>query len=104
MNNKKYKTPTIEKDPSTMATYKTADLYLSAFLKSKEVILQSINEKNGKVLFVFQDKGDIQDLINEYFNDSNVKVLRFKASLGDLRSIIFDCQNFRKKYRDKRNK
>lgn len=47
-----------------MATYKTADFYLSAFLKSKGVILQSINEKDGKVIFIFQDNGDIQDLIN----------------------------------------
>ncbi len=110
MNNVKYKAPYKNKNPcqnperTSVASYKTSDLYLSAFLKSKGVILQSINEKDGKVIFIFQDNGDIQDLINKYFNDSDVGVLRYKAALRDLRSIIFDCQNLRKKYRDKRNK
>lgn len=110
MNNIRYKAPTIKKNPcqtlrkTGAASYKTSDLYLSAFLRSKGVILQNINEKNGKVIFVFQDKGDIQNLINKYFNDSDVGVLRYKAALGDLRSIIFDYQNLMKKHREKRIK
>ena len=73
-----------------------SDLYLSAFLRAKGVILQNINRKNGKVIFVFQDDGNIQNLINRYFNDSDVPVLRYKAALRDLRSIIFNYQNLQK--------
>ena len=75
------------------SSYKTSDLYLSAFLKSKGVVLKNINKKNGKVIFIFQSKKDIRELINKYFNDSNVGVLSYKAALKDLRSIIFDYKD-----------
>ncbi len=97
MNYKKYKTPTREKDPSTIASYKTADLYLSAFLRVKGIMLVNVDKKNAKVIFIFKDDGNIQGLISEYFNDFNVRVLSYKAALRDLRSIIFDYQNFRGK-------
>ena len=96
MNNIKYKSHPTKKNPSIMASYQTSDLYLSAFLRAKGVILQNINRKNGKVIFIFQDNGNIQDLINRYFNDSDVPVLRYKAALRDLRSIIFNYQNLQK--------
>lgn len=102
MNNKRYKIPSSEKNTSripgkaSVNSYKTSDLYLSAFLKSKGIILQGSIKKNGKVIFVFQDNGDIQDLINRYFNDSDVGVLRYKAALRDLRSIIFSSKNLQK--------
>lgn len=89
MNDIKY-SPTIKRKSSASAPYETSDLYLSAFLKTNGVILQSINRKNGKVYFVFQNKGDIEELVNKYFNDAYVSVLSYKAALRDLRSIIFD--------------
>jgi len=61
-----------------MTSYKTSDLYLSAFLKSRGVILLNVVRKNSKVIFIFQDKGNIQDSISEYFNNSNVEVLSYK--------------------------
>lgn len=76
-----------------MTSYKTSDLYLSAFLKSRGVILLNVVRKNSKVIFIFQDKGNIQDSINEYFNNSNVEVLSYKAALADLKSIIFNYKN-----------
>lgn len=88
--NKIKNSPTTKINSSAVAPYETPDLYLSAFLKTNGVILQSINRKNGKVFFIFQNKGNIQDLINQYFNDSSVGVLTYKAALRDLRSIIFD--------------
>lgn len=93
MNNVKHKDPTTKNIPATNASYRTFDLYLGAYLKSNGIILQGIEKEAGKVTFIFQDEGDIQDLINKYFNDSNVKVLSFKAALRDLRSIIFNYQN-----------
>ena len=96
MNNIRNKIPPITKNLPGRASYRTSDLYLSAFLRAKGVILQNINRKNGKVIFVFQDDGNIQNLINRYFNDSDVPVLRYKAALRDLRSIIFNYQNLQK--------
>lgn len=96
MDNKKNKVDTSQKESHStfrknlIHSYKTSDLYLSAFLKSKGVILHNIERRDNKVFFVFQDEGDIPDLVNKYFNNSSVEVLSFKAALTDLRSIIFD--------------
>jgi len=103
MKNIKYKAPAIKKNSSQtlqrtgVALYRTADLYLSAFLKSNGIILKGTEKETGKVFFIFQNEGNIKDLINDYFNDSDVGVLSYKAALRDLRSIIFDYQSFMKK-------
>jgi len=81
------------KDQPTL--YKTSDLYLSAFLKAKGIFLQKATWENGRVVFIFQDPGDIQKLIAEYFNDSRVGVLTYKATLRDLRTIIFEYKDRR---------
>jgi len=93
MKNVRYKVIKTKKSPLSISSYKTSDLYLSAFLKSKGIALQSTNIKNGKVIFIFKDKGNIQDLISRYFNNSDVGVLSYKAALRDLHSIIFNYKN-----------
>jgi len=93
MSNVKYKDPATKNIPATNTSYRTPDLYLSAYLKSNGIILQSIDKENSKVIFIFKNDGNIQDLVNKYFNDSDVRVLSYKAALRDLRSIIFDYQN-----------
>ena len=93
MNDIKYKAPTKDKNTPTAISYKTSDLYLSAYLKSNGIILQGFVKENRKIIFIFKNDGNIQDLINRYFNDGPVPVLQFKASLGVLRSIIFDRQS-----------
>ena len=102
MKNNGCKDHSPEKKSSTSSVYKTSDHYLSAFLKSKGTILKSIIKKNGRVIFIFQDDGDIKDLVNKYYNDSDVGVLRYKAALRDLRSIIFNYPNLRRKPSDKK--
>jgi len=82
---------TSKKNPTNF--YKSSDLYLSAFLKSKGVILHNIKRSGNRVVFVFRDDGNVPDLVKEYFNDGIVKVLSFKASLADLRSIIFNYED-----------
>ncbi len=70
-----------------------SDLYLGSFLKAKGVILKGICRRDKKVVFLFEDtNGKIQSLINEYYNDCPVPVLRFLGALRSLRSIIFDSQ------------
>ena len=73
--------------------YKTSDLYLGAFLKTRGVCLQTAPWEKGRVVFIFQDPGNIQELIAEYFNDSTVGVLAYKAALRDLRTIIFEYKD-----------
>jgi len=82
---------TSKKNPTNF--YKSSDLYLSAFLKSKGIILHNIKRTNKKVIFVFRDDGDISDLVKGYFNDDAVGALSFKAALADLRSIIFNYED-----------
>lgn len=80
-------------EENNMSFYKTPDLYLSAYLRSKGTILQNVTKENDKVIFIFQNKGNIKGLINGYFNDSSIGVLTYKAALRDLRSLIFNYQN-----------
>lgn len=100
MNKLKNKTPTKKKDHyqksggNNMSFYKTPDLYLSAFLKSNGIILQGIDKENSKVIFIFKNDGSVKNLLDKYFNDSKVGVLTYKAALRDLRSIIFNYENF----------
>jgi len=99
MDNKKNKSRVNKRDShstsreNSIHSYKTSDLYLNAFLKSKGVTLHNIERRDNKVFFVFQDEGDIQVLVNKYFNDSSVGVLSFKAALADLRTIIFNYKD-----------
>ena len=92
MDNSERKATTENKNLS-LPSYKTSDLYLSAYLKSKGIIFQGVKKEGGTVIFSFQDNGDIQDLITKYFNDSKVSVLTYKAALRDLRSIIFSYKD-----------
>ena len=93
MDNIKYKLPAKEENTPTTVSYETSDLYLSGFLKAKGIALEKVLKKDRRTIFVFKNDGSIQDLISKYFNDGPVPVLQFKASLGVLRSIIFDRQS-----------
>ena len=92
INDVKYKVPTKEKNTTTTASYETSDLYLSGFLKAKGIALEKVLKKDRRTIFVFKNDGSIQELISKYINDCDVPVLRFKAALLDLKSIIFNDQ------------
>jgi hypothetical protein len=66
------------------------DLYLSAFLKSRGVLFEGAKRGEGKrIIFLFRRQPDLEELIKEYYNDGPVPVLSFKATLRNLRDIIF---------------
>jgi len=48
MNNLRYKAPSKKNNPAASGSYRTSDLYLSAFLKSKGIILQGTEKKYEK--------------------------------------------------------
>jgi hypothetical protein len=73
-----------------METYRTTDLYLSAFLKTKGLRLIDRQRFGNKVSFVFQDRKDRSDLISDFLNDGTVGVASYKSALQDLKVMLFN--------------
>ena len=48
MSNLRYKAPSKKNNPAANSSYRTSDLHLSAFLKSKGIILQGTEKKYEK--------------------------------------------------------
>lgn len=73
-----------------MNTYATSDLYLSAFLKAKGLRLIDKRRTGDKVVFIFDDRLDREDLIREFFNGGLVNITVFKSAMHDLKVMIFN--------------
>lgn len=73
-----------------MEIYKTSDLYLSAFLKAKGLKLLSMKKEHGKSLFVFQERQDREQLIQDFLNDGIISVSAYKSALQDLKTLLFN--------------
>jgi hypothetical protein len=73
-----------------METYKTSDLYLSAFLKAKGMRLKDTVKNGGRFVFIFDDREDRNQLIQEFFNDGQVSITAFKNALQDLKTMVFN--------------
>jgi len=71
-------------------TYKTSDLYLSAYLKAKGLRLIDKQKLGDKFLFIFDDRPDRKDLIEEFFNDGLVSITAFKNAIQDLKTMVFN--------------
>jgi hypothetical protein len=57
-----------------MNTYKTSDLYLSAFLKAKGMRLTDTINNGGRFVFILDDREDRNQLIQEFFNEGLVSI------------------------------
>ncbi len=73
-----------------MDTYKTSDLYLSAFLIARGMKLRDTVSNGRKTLFVFDDTNERERLLEAFFNDGLVSAKAFKGALQDLKTIIFN--------------
>ena len=73
-----------------MDTYKTSDLYLSAFLKAKGLRLLDKRRAGEKYVFIFDDRPDREELIREFFNDGQVSITAFKSAIQDLKTMVFN--------------
>ena len=71
-------------------TYKTSDLYLSAFLKAKGLRLIDKQKTGDRFVFIFFDRTDRQELIQEFFNDGLVNITAFKNAIQDLKTMVFN--------------
>lgn len=74
----------------TMGTYRTSDLYLSAFLKAKGLRLHDKLRDGNKFVFIFDDRCDRQQLIKDFFNDGTVNITAFKNAIQDLKTMVFN--------------
>ncbi|MFH2146006.1 MAG: DUF5659 domain-containing protein [Candidatus Omnitrophota bacterium] len=74
----------------TMNTYKTSDLYLSAFLKARGMRLKDKFRNGNKFVFIFDDRDDRKELIQEFFNDGSVSITAFKNAIQDLKTMVFN--------------
>ena len=73
-----------------MDTYKTSDLYLSAFVKAKGLRLLDKRRAGEKYVFIFDDRPDREELIREFFNDGQVSITAFKSAIQDLKTMVFN--------------
>lgn len=74
----------------TMNTYRTSDLYLSAYLKAKGLRLLDKQRNGHKFIFIFDDRSDRKKLIQEFFNDGTVNITAFKNAIQDLKTMVFN--------------
>jgi hypothetical protein len=71
-------------------TYRTSDLHLAAFLKAKGMRILDTTKNGRRSTFVFYDKGNSKELIQEFFNDGMVSITAFKNALQDLKTMVFN--------------
>jgi len=76
--------------------FKTSDLNLAAFLRSKRLKLINNENEGGKVYFIFESSSQISDLIQSYWNNGTVGVSDYVKALDDLKNIIFSIDRYRK--------
>lgn len=72
------------------STYETADLYLSAYLKAKGLRLIDKRKTGNKFVFIFNDRADRKELIQEFFNDGLVNITAFKNAIQDIKTMVFN--------------
>ena len=71
-------------------TYVTTDFYLSAFLKAKGVRLLGTERDGRRSIFTFEDRGNIKQLVLEFYNDGKVEVNAFKNAIQDLKAVVYN--------------
>jgi len=68
--------------------YRTPDLYLSAFLLTKGITLKGTEQAEGRTFFFFQDKGEVEELVQQYYGNASVPALSYKGSLRELKVLL----------------
>lgn len=76
--------------PDSEFTYRTPDLYLAAFLIARDCRLKDTAMQGSKVFFCLENKGDINGLVNLFFNDGPIPIQGYIQALKMLRSL---CKN-----------
>jgi len=69
--------------------FRVSDLYLAAYLRSKNLKLVNHESESGKVYFIFERPSGTDSPIQSYWNNGMVGVSDYVKALDDLKSIIF---------------
>jgi hypothetical protein len=69
----------------------SSDFYLAAFLRAKGFQLLNIEKKDPRrALFVFQNKGDRQSLIEDFmFGRTQVEPKSFVSAIKELKQLLY---------------
>jgi len=68
----------------------TSDIWLAAFLKAKGLKLNKIEGESRKAVFIFENPENGEDLIKQFYNDSQIGILAIKNAMGDIKSALFN--------------
>ncbi len=75
---------------SATTTYETTDLYLSAFLKARGLLLVDRRLDGRRVTFVFADRTDRRSLVTEFYGNGQVYVNDYVHALQDCKAAIYN--------------
>lgn len=74
-------------------TFRTKDLYLSAFLYAKNQNLARVDRENGVCWFIFEDEEYCDELVNEYWSGTAYCNIRaYSDALRTLKDRIFNTE------------
>jgi hypothetical protein len=68
--------------------FRTSDLYLSAYLRVRGISLIGTEGPRNRVVFLFEDKEEIQKFIADYYNNGLVGALDFKNYVRELKTLV----------------
>ena len=72
------------------STWRTSDLYLAAFCLCKDMQIRGTDRHGRRVVFVFDDSPDRENLIKGYLNnDVTIFPRQYKESIQALKDVIF---------------
>ena len=70
--------------------YSTSDLWVTSFLLCKKAELLSNYQENGRVVYVFQDKGECENLEQEFLvGKATVVAKEFVDAFRAVKSLIY---------------
>ena len=72
--------------------YLTTDFWLAAYLKANDFKLLSVYREKGRSVFVFEDRDDRKNLINDFFNDGVIRIGAFKHAFKDMKASIYNYE------------
>lgn len=76
---------------SVRKDYRTSDLYLAAYLKTKDLRFEGTHKDGGRVFFIFNYRPDINDMKTEFFSGrGEVSAFEFMNEVKALKSL---CHN-----------
>jgi len=75
------------KNPSQ---FQTSDFYLAAFLRAKGLMLLNVEKTNPRrVLFIFEDKKDRQNLVEDFlFGRTQIEPKSFISAIKELKQLL----------------